>query len=206
MPVSQLPEVARDARDQARQRVDQLRARQTECLANIESLADEMRAGKPSRITEMSAIAGEKGNVDKALAEAEDDFELAEQRLASATAEADRKRFNLVVAELKMRRAEFSELLRAGCLLLGKIILLKGEAGQLAQSQITTVGPITSPIVYKDPFIQSALEEVNRPLPAASDFTAGVGPDSLVPDMHLGWRTEVKICPLNSKGDNNNGK
>jgi hypothetical protein len=105
------------------------------------------------------------------------------------------------VGELKESREEFRTSLRAACLLLGKIVRLKGEAGELTLSQTRTTGPIASPIVYKDPFIQSMLEQVNAALPEAGDFCVGAGPDVLVADMHLGWRTAVSICPLHPKGE-----
>jgi hypothetical protein len=202
--VAEQPTVAdaRNARDQAKAELDRLFTLQSELTAQIQECADQARLGKA--VGDLNVLATEKAETDRALTDAEAALARAQQRFAEATAEADRQRFDAIVAEHRKCRKEFSATLRTACLQLGTLFRLRAEAGELSRSQTRTAGPSSSPIYYRDPFVDSALAEMDADLPKASDFITGHGPDVLIPDAHLGWRAEVKICPLNPKGEMKN--
>jgi DNA repair exonuclease SbcCD ATPase subunit len=175
--------------------VETWRARQAELLNTIEELTALARQGKSDRAGELAHVANAKAEADRSLEDAEDALETATQKLADAEAEADRNRFTVVIDDLKKSRREFTELLRRGCLLLGKIVDLKAEAVQLSRSQLSVTGPATDPMFYRSPSTQQALKEVvNVRLPAASDFCEGM--DGLAANAGSGWNVQATIVPL----------
>lgn len=189
---------AKARRDAAQAEVNRLFNRQSDLTAQIQECADQARLGKA--VGDLNVLASEKAATDRELDDAELNLELAQGRLTTVTASEHRQRFDAIAAESKQRREEFTQTLRTACLQLGAIMRLRGEGGEVAKSlRVSVAGTIQTPITYEDPFLRDALAELNAPLPQASDFT--VGWDGLSPDYHLGWKTEIKICPLNPKGE-----
>lgn len=178
--------------EDARLKVQQAIAAKEEINFRLAPLLEKVNDGSatPEELAAVPELAEEARVFNLKLERARVELQVAEQLHASKIAEANRERFDELVAETRQKRAEFARLYKEACLLLGQLCANVDEAAGIANefAAETVAGMM--------PTDRNAIAEMSEridPLPALLD--SGL----LSPTDKFGWNLTIPIVPLKGK-------